>query len=51
MNDFERDGTMEFRKIDESNYWDCLTLDVETGQKHFAAYNIQKLLSKKNYIS
>lgn len=35
---------MEFRKIDKSNYWDCMTLTVSESQAHFVADNKQSLV-------
>ena len=35
---------MEFRKIDRSNYWDCMALTVEKSQEHFVADNKQSLV-------
>lgn len=35
---------MEFRKIDGSNYWDCMTLTVDETQANFVADNKQSLV-------
>ena len=35
---------MEFRKIDKSNYWDCIALTVDEKQAHFVADNKQSLV-------
>ena len=35
---------MEFRKIDASNYWDCMTLTVDASQANFVADNKQSLV-------
>ena len=35
---------MEFRQIDKSNYWDCITLVVDKEQEHFVADNKQSLV-------
>ena len=35
---------MEFRKIDRSNYWDCITLTVDDSQVDFVADNKQSLV-------
>ncbi len=35
---------MEFREIDKSNYWDCMTLTVDANQEHFVADNKQSLV-------
>ncbi len=35
---------MEFRKIDKSNYWDCINLTVDKSQEHFVADNKQSLV-------
>ena len=35
---------MEFRKIDKSNYWDCIALTVDDGQVGFVADNKQSLV-------
>ena len=35
---------MEFRKIDRSNYWDCMALTVDKSQEHFVADNKQSLV-------
>lgn len=40
----ERCGRMEFKKIDRSNYWDCMVLETEESQKHFVADNKQSLV-------
>lgn len=36
--------TIEFRKIDRSNYRDCMELTVDKGQEHFVADNKQSLV-------
>lgn len=35
---------MNFRKIDESNYWDCMELEVDKSQEHFVADNKRSLV-------
>jgi len=35
---------MEFRKIDKSNYWDCILLTVDDSQERFVADNKQSLV-------
>ena len=35
---------MEFRKIDKSNYWDCIALTVDDSQVDFVADNKQSLV-------
>ncbi len=35
---------MEFKKIDKSNYWDCINLQVDKVQEHFVADNKQSLV-------
>ncbi len=35
---------MAFRKIDKSNYWDCMELTVDDSQKGFVADNKQSLV-------
>lgn len=35
---------MEFRKIDKSNYWDCMTLTIDNNQEGFVADNKQSLV-------
>ncbi|MBR3841147.1 MAG: GNAT family N-acetyltransferase [Erysipelotrichales bacterium] len=35
---------MEFRKIDKTNYWDCMALTVDEGQTSFVADNKQSLV-------
>lgn len=35
---------MEFRKIDKSNYWDCIALTVDDSQADFVADNKQSLV-------
>ena len=35
---------MEFRKIDKSNYWDCISLQVDESQQHFVADNTRSLV-------
>ena len=35
---------MEFREIDQSNYWDCMALTVDKSQEHFVADNKQSLV-------
>lgn len=35
---------MEFREIDKSNYWDCITLTVDDSQVDFVADNKQSLV-------
>ena len=35
---------MEFRKIDRSNYWECMELTVDDSQKDFVADNKQSLV-------
>lgn len=35
---------MEFRKIDKSNYWDCISLTVDDSQERFVADNKQSLV-------
>ena len=35
---------MEFRKIDKSNYWDCMELTVDDSQVNFVADNKQSLV-------
>lgn len=35
---------MEFRKIDKSNYWDCMALTIDESQKYFVADNKQSLV-------
>lgn len=35
---------MDFRKIDKSNYWDCINLELNKDQEHFVADNKQSLV-------
>lgn len=35
---------MEFRNIDQSNYWDCMLLSVDESQKDFVADSKQSLV-------
>ena len=35
---------MEFRKIDQSNYWDCMALTIHDSQEGFVADNKQSLV-------
>lgn len=35
---------MEFKKIDQSNYWDCIALTVKESQEGFVADNKQSLI-------
>ena len=35
---------MDFRKIDKSNYWDCMALTVDDSQVDFVADNKQSLI-------
>lgn len=35
---------MEFRKIDKSNYWDCIELTLDDSQVNFVADNKQSLV-------
>lgn len=35
---------MEFRKIDKTNYWDCIFLTLDDGQENFVADNKQSLV-------
>ena len=35
---------MEFRKIDKSNYWDCMLLNIDDSQEGFVADNKQSLV-------
>lgn len=35
---------MEFRKIDKSNYWQCMALTIDESQKYFVADNKQSLV-------
>lgn len=35
---------MKFRKIDKSNYWDCMALTIADNQKGFVADNKQSLV-------
>lgn len=35
---------MEFRKIDKSNYWDCMALTIDESQEGFVADNKQSLV-------
>lgn len=35
---------MRFRKIDRSNYWDCMALKVDESQTHFVADNTRSLV-------
>ena len=35
---------MEFRKVDKSNYWDCIALTVDDSQVGFVADNKQSLV-------
>ena len=35
---------MEFRKIDKTNYWDCMALAVDESQTSFVADNKQSLV-------
>ena len=35
---------MDFREIDRSNYWDCMTLTVDESQVDFVADNKQSLV-------
>lgn len=35
---------MEFRKIDKTNYWDCIALTVDDSQVDFVADNKQSLV-------
>lgn len=37
-------NSMEFRKIDKSNYWDCIALTVDDSQVDFVADNKQSLV-------
>lgn len=37
-------SAIEFRKIDKSNYWDCMALTVADSQKDFVADNTQSLV-------
>ena len=37
-------STMEFRAIDKSNYWDCISLTVADSQAGFVADNKQSLV-------
>lgn len=34
---------MEFREIDKSNYWDCISLTIDDSQEGFVADNKQSL--------
>ena len=35
---------MEFREIDKSNYWDCMSLTIDDSQEGFVADNKQSLV-------
>ena len=35
---------MEFREIDKSNYWDCMSLTVDKSQEYLVADNKQSLV-------
>ena len=35
---------MKFKKIDKSNYWDCISLTVDGSQEGFVADNKQSLV-------
>jgi len=35
---------MEFRKIDNTNYWDCMSLTIDDSQTGFVADNKQSLI-------
>lgn len=35
---------MNFREIDKSNYWDCMTLTIDDSQEGFVADNKQSLV-------
>lgn len=35
---------MEFREIDKSNYWDCISLTIDDSQEGFVADNKQSLV-------
>lgn len=35
---------MKFRKIDKSNYWDCMALTIDENQEGFVADNKQSLV-------
>lgn len=35
---------MEFRNIDKSNYWDCISLSIDASQTGFVADNKQSLV-------
>jgi len=35
---------MEFREIDKSNYWDCMSLTIDESQEGFVADNKQSLI-------
>lgn len=35
---------MEFRRIDKSNYWDCIALTIDESQEGFVADNKQPLV-------
>lgn len=35
---------MEFRRIDKSNYWDCMALTIDESQEGFVADNKQSLV-------
>lgn len=35
---------MKFKKIDKSNYWECINLTVDKSQEHFVADNKQSLV-------
>ena len=35
---------MKFRKIDKSNYWDCMALTIDDSQEGFVADNKQSLV-------
>ena len=35
---------MKFRKIDKSNYWDCIALTIDDSQEGFVADNKQSLV-------
>lgn len=39
-----RDVQMEFRKINKSNYWDCIALTIDDSQEGFVADNMQSLV-------
>ena len=35
---------MEFRKIDKSNYWECISLKIDETQQNFVADNTRSLV-------